>query len=148
LPIHDVFAFNAVSALAVQLTDPAANPATHGNTASQLLNVKRRKVGPPVNAAFGHERAQIQSQVRWRAMPPRAAQATRRYEKESVDTMRAPCAAVCEPALARTKDHGPKTTLALPARRVRLVCSPRAVPDRPLRTAHITRKKRRDENRK
>jgi hypothetical protein len=57
LPIHDVFAFNAVSARAATLTNPAASAAAHANTANQLLNVKRGKVGPPVNAALGHEPA-------------------------------------------------------------------------------------------
>src|SRR4051794_40542976 len=70
LPIHDVFAFNRVSAQAVKLDDPAASPATHANTASLLLNGKRGKVGPPVNAALGREPARVKSQLMRQARPP------------------------------------------------------------------------------
>jgi hypothetical protein len=63
LPIHEVFAFNAVSAQAVTLTDAAASPAAHADTASQLLNVKRDKVDPPVSAALGHEPARVNNQL-------------------------------------------------------------------------------------
>jgi hypothetical protein len=144
LPIHEVFAFNAVSAQAVKLTDPAASPAAHANTASQLLNVKRSKVDPPVSAALGHEPARIKNQLMWRATQPEATQ-----ENRAADSCRKDgCAAARRGDVRGRRPSCHDRRHPSGCLTTRAVCGPRAVPDMPIRTAHITRKKRRDENRK
>ncbi|WP_244146887.1 hypothetical protein [Paraburkholderia bryophila] len=92
MPIHEVFAFNAVSAPAVTPNDAAANPVAQASTANLLLNVKRGKVFPPVNAApradlrpRGNQKKQNKNMRTGRAIQHASRHTSRQTSKEQDD---------------------------------------------------------------
>ncbi|MFM0644333.1 hypothetical protein PQR14_08360 [Paraburkholderia bryophila] len=107
MPIHEVFAFNAVSAPAVTLSDAAAKPVAQASTANQLLNVKRRKVFPPVSAApradlrpRGHRKKQNKNVRPGRAIRHASETAGQREHDNAADRRERAARAAHAPSLA------------------------------------------------